>query len=222
MISCQMAVPATSQYRRCFNRPFYRHANIDAKCYQYTRSRYLHLQSCNWCFNFWSGTRFHIWSYTDQLHTDRNTNRFDRWSTGDHQLRWNASDCKRWQLFRKCSRYQCQPQHSCQRYVVRWKSGHSYQCYHRIDWPCYRFCNVNTKCCDHSWPGVYTYNPATGVLTFDPNPGFTTDPTPINYILTETLTGLSDQALVTITYNEVLRWPMTTKAQATFQAIMQR
>ena len=87
-------------------------------------SRYLHLQSCNWCFNFWSGTRFHIWSYTDQLHTDRNTNRFDRWSTGDHQLRWNASDCKRWQLFRKCSRYQCQPQHSCQRYVVRWKSGH--------------------------------------------------------------------------------------------------
>ncbi|HRD05950.1 MAG TPA: SdrD B-like domain-containing protein, partial [Saprospiraceae bacterium] len=51
--------------------------------------------------------------------------------------------------------------------------------------------------------GVYTYNPATGVLTFDPNPGFTTDPTPINYILTETLTGLSDQALVTITYNEI-------------------
>ncbi|MBK7788266.1 MAG: DUF11 domain-containing protein, partial [Saprospiraceae bacterium] len=51
--------------------------------------------------------------------------------------------------------------------------------------------------------GVYTYNPSTGVLTFDPNPGFTTDPTPITYILTETLTGLTDVALVTVTYTEI-------------------
>ena len=31
---------------------------------------------------------------------------------------------------------------------------------------------------------------------------FTTDPTPISYILTETLTGLTDDAVVTITYIE--------------------
>ncbi|MCC6585027.1 MAG: SBBP repeat-containing protein, partial [Chitinophagales bacterium] len=51
--------------------------------------------------------------------------------------------------------------------------------------------------------GVYTYDPATGDLTFNPDAGFTTDPTPITYILTETATGLSDPATVTITYDEV-------------------
>ena len=50
--------------------------------------------------------------------------------------------------------------------------------------------------------GVYTFNPATGDLTFDPFDGFTTDPTPISYILTEILTGLTDNAVVTITYIE--------------------
>ena len=59
------------------------------------------------------------------------------------------------------------------------------------------------KCGNHSWSGVYTYNPATGVLTFDPNVGFTTDPTPISYTLTEVLTGLKDNAKVTVTYNEI-------------------
>ncbi len=54
-----------------------------------------------------------------------------------------------------------------------------------------------------SGEGIYTYNPATGVLTFDPAPGFTSDPTPVNYVLTETLTGLSDDALVTINYDEM-------------------
>ena len=51
--------------------------------------------------------------------------------------------------------------------------------------------------------GTYTYNPATGDLTFDPVDGFTTDPDPIDYILTEVMTGLTDQATVTITYDEV-------------------
>ncbi len=37
---------------------------------------------------------------------------------------------------------------------------------------------------------VYTYDPATGDVTFNPDVAFTTDPTPITYILTETLTGL--------------------------------
>ncbi|MBL0082199.1 MAG: hypothetical protein IPP37_07085 [Saprospiraceae bacterium] len=46
--------------------------------------------------------------------------------------------------------------------------------------------------------GVCTYNPATGELVFESAPGFTADPTPINYILTETLTGLTDQATVTV------------------------
>ncbi|MBK8698884.1 MAG: DUF11 domain-containing protein [Saprospiraceae bacterium] len=50
--------------------------------------------------------------------------------------------------------------------------------------------------------GVYTYDPLTGNLTFNPNPGFTTDPTPIDYVLTEIATGLSDDAEVTITYQE--------------------
>ena len=53
-----------------------------------------------------------------------------------------------------------------------------------------------------SGQGVYTYNPSTGDLTFDPFDGFTTDPTPISYILTETLTGLTDDAVVTMTYIE--------------------
>ena len=51
--------------------------------------------------------------------------------------------------------------------------------------------------------GVYTYNPATGDLTFDPFDGFTTDPSPIDYTLTENQTGLSDNATVTITYIEM-------------------
>jgi CshA-type fibril repeat protein len=48
--------------------------------------------------------------------------------------------------------------------------------------------------------GTWTYAPLTGILTFDPDPLFLTDPTPITYTLTETATGLSDNALVTIDY----------------------
>jgi CshA-type fibril repeat protein len=50
--------------------------------------------------------------------------------------------------------------------------------------------------------GTWSYNPATGELTFTPEAGFTTDPTPIVYELTETATGLTDTATVTITYTE--------------------
>jgi uncharacterized repeat protein (TIGR01451 family) len=48
--------------------------------------------------------------------------------------------------------------------------------------------------------GTWTYDPSTGFATFDPLPGFTGDPAPIDYILTETLTGLSDQATITVGY----------------------
>jgi CshA-type fibril repeat protein len=51
--------------------------------------------------------------------------------------------------------------------------------------------------------GSWTYNPATGQLTFDPIGGFTSDPTPIAYTLTETATGLSATANVTVDYTEV-------------------
>ena len=50
--------------------------------------------------------------------------------------------------------------------------------------------------------GVWEYIPITGVLRFDPIEGFTTDPTQINYVLTETSTGLSDNAEVTMNYIE--------------------
>ncbi|HNY01091.1 MAG TPA: hypothetical protein PKG48_00810, partial [Bacteroidales bacterium] len=48
--------------------------------------------------------------------------------------------------------------------------------------------------------GTWTYNPSTGILTFNPDPGFTGNPTPLTYILTETGTGLSDTAVVTLGY----------------------
>jgi hypothetical protein len=51
--------------------------------------------------------------------------------------------------------------------------------------------------------GIYNYNPATGALSFTPQPGFLANPTPLNYVLTETATGLSDPAVVTITYNSL-------------------
>lgn len=51
--------------------------------------------------------------------------------------------------------------------------------------------------------GHYNYDPATGNLTFTPSPGFTGNPTPITYTLTETSTGLSSTAVVTITYNSL-------------------
>ena len=48
--------------------------------------------------------------------------------------------------------------------------------------------------------GVWTFVPSTGIISFHPIEGFTTDPTPITYILTETSTGLSDDAIVSINY----------------------
>ena len=48
--------------------------------------------------------------------------------------------------------------------------------------------------------GIWTYDSNLGVITFDPNIGFTKDPTPITYELTEIATGMSDSALITVTY----------------------
>ncbi|MEL0653398.1 hypothetical protein V6246_18440, partial [Algibacter sp. TI.3.09] len=48
--------------------------------------------------------------------------------------------------------------------------------------------------------GTWVYDPATDDLTFTPETGFTNDPTPIEYTLTETQTGLSDTATVTVDY----------------------
>lgn len=48
--------------------------------------------------------------------------------------------------------------------------------------------------------GTWTYDPATGVLTFDPLDAFKGNPTPITYVIKETATGLTDTALVTVTY----------------------
>ena len=51
--------------------------------------------------------------------------------------------------------------------------------------------------------GTWTYSQTTGLLTFDPNPGFTIDPTPISYLIKEIATGLSDSALVTVAYIKI-------------------
>lgn len=47
--------------------------------------------------------------------------------------------------------------------------------------------------------GTYSYNATNGVLTFVPRIGFYGNPTPIEYSIRETLTGLSDTAKVVIT-----------------------
>ncbi|MCL7765553.1 hypothetical protein MPF19_19250, partial [Polaribacter sp. Z014] len=49
--------------------------------------------------------------------------------------------------------------------------------------------------------GVWVYDPITDDLTFTPDAGFTSDPTPIVYTLTENGTGLSDTATVSIDYD---------------------
>jgi large repetitive protein len=48
--------------------------------------------------------------------------------------------------------------------------------------------------------GVFSFNETSGLLTFTPVSGFFDNPTPIFYTLTDTLTGLSDTAMVNITY----------------------
>jgi large repetitive protein len=50
--------------------------------------------------------------------------------------------------------------------------------------------------------GTWSYDAATGELTFTPEAGFTTDPTPIVYELTEKATGLSDTGTVRVDYTE--------------------
>jgi uncharacterized repeat protein (TIGR01451 family) len=50
--------------------------------------------------------------------------------------------------------------------------------------------------------GTWSYDPATGIVTFNPLPGFTADPTDIGYILTENSTGLTDQATITVNYTQ--------------------
>ncbi len=50
--------------------------------------------------------------------------------------------------------------------------------------------------------GTWGYNTLTGVAAFNPEDGFTTDPDPVTYTLTENLTGLNDNALITFGYNE--------------------
>jgi CshA-type fibril repeat protein len=51
-----------------------------------------------------------------------------------------------------------------------------------------------------SGEGIWSYNSTTGEITFDPEPGFVNNPTPIRYILTEALTGLLDTARINIRY----------------------
>ncbi|WP_247234675.1 Ig-like domain-containing protein [Telluribacter sp. SYSU D00476] len=51
--------------------------------------------------------------------------------------------------------------------------------------------------------GTWTYDPATGELTFDPNVGFNINPTPITYRLTEKASELFDDAIVTVEYDKL-------------------
>ncbi|MBE7697338.1 beta strand repeat-containing protein, partial [Tenacibaculum finnmarkense] len=50
--------------------------------------------------------------------------------------------------------------------------------------------------------GTWTLDPLTGIVTFDPEPGFTQAPATIDYQLTETSTGLTDNATITAAYTE--------------------
>ncbi|MBE7661396.1 hypothetical protein F7646_12505, partial [Tenacibaculum finnmarkense genomovar finnmarkense] len=51
--------------------------------------------------------------------------------------------------------------------------------------------------------GTWTVDPVTGILTFNPDAGFTQTPTDVVYTLTEISTGLSDTAMVKVEYTEV-------------------
>ncbi|MFZ3576290.1 Ig-like domain-containing protein, partial [Tenacibaculum finnmarkense] len=51
--------------------------------------------------------------------------------------------------------------------------------------------------------GTWTVDPATGILTFSPEDGFTQTPTDVVYTLTEISTGLTDTATVKVEYTEV-------------------
>ncbi|GAA4438628.1 hypothetical protein GCM10023091_19450 [Ravibacter arvi] len=49
--------------------------------------------------------------------------------------------------------------------------------------------------------GTWTYSPGTGNLTFSAEAGFTSDPTPLTYTLTDHVTGRSKDAAVNVVYN---------------------
>ena len=63
-------------------------------------------------------------------------------------------------------------------------------------------------------PGEGTWSYTNGVLSFTPQAGFTGDPTPITYTLTDNTTGLTDAATVVADYNQapvvvstgIMRW----------------
>lgn len=56
--------------------------------------------------------------------------------------------------------------------------------------------------------GTWTYNASTGMLTFSPLDGFTGNPTPIEYVITEISTGLtSEPAIVNVAYDAALVYP---------------
>ena len=165
--------------------------------------RYLHLNPATGVLTFDPAQVSHLILHRSTTYWQgTNTNRFDRWSTGPSiydEMPPIANDDNSFGnvvgtnaslniLANVCCQMEVRP---------------LYQCYHRIDWPC---------CCGFATltPNVVTIlarslylQSCNMVLDLYPNPGFTTDPTPINYILTETLTGLNDQALVNITYNEI-------------------
>ncbi|MBP2833998.1 DUF11 domain-containing protein, partial [Aquimarina sp. U1-2] len=50
--------------------------------------------------------------------------------------------------------------------------------------------------------GTWLFDESTGEITFDPEPGFTTNPTPITYELRDLDNNLTDTALVTVTYQQ--------------------
>jgi len=50
--------------------------------------------------------------------------------------------------------------------------------------------------------GTWTVNPVTGAITFTPEAGYTGDPTPVYYTVKDGEGNVSNQALVTIDYNQ--------------------
>ena len=64
--------------------------------------------------------------------------------------------------------------------------------------------------------GRWTYNAATGILTFSPQSGFTGNPTPIGYTITDINTGLtSEPATVTVAYDGASTAPVANDDSST-------
>ncbi|MEM1133987.1 MAG: OmpA family protein [Pseudomonadota bacterium] len=60
--------------------------------------------------------------------------------------------------------------------------------------------------------GVWSVDPATGQITFTPEPGFADDPTPINYTIRDTLGQVSNEAVETLEYTDDLLVRLTKTA----------